>query len=129
MKLRLHLVYADGTEENIVTDKSWQWSPSEIVFNSIYGGEDYDARIKKQWKSVVIQEGPKGVLRERMAPPVKVMERFTPKSMKYLSDAERASAVKLTKHELPKGTFVLDMGQNLAGAPEISVQGKYRSGT
>lgn len=32
--------------------------------------------------------------------------------------------MKLTKHELPKGTFVLDMGQNLAGVPEISVQGK-----
>ncbi|MDE6150515.1 MAG: family 78 glycoside hydrolase catalytic domain, partial [Prevotella sp.] len=124
LKLRLHLIYIDGTEDDIVTDKTWQWSPSELTFNSLYGGEDYDARIGRTWKAVVIQEGPKGVLRERMAPPVKVMERFAPKSVKYLSAEERASAVKLTKHELPEGTFVLDMGQNLAGVPEISVLGK-----
>lgn len=124
LKLRLHLIYTDGTEDDIVTDKTWQWSPSELTFNSLYGGENYDARIGRTWKAVVIQEGPKGILRERLAPPVKVMERFAPKSVKYLSAEERASAVKLTKHELPEGTFVLDMGQNLAGVPEISVQGK-----
>ena len=29
----------------IVSDGSWKYSPSSITFNSIYGGEDEDARI------------------------------------------------------------------------------------
>lgn len=110
---RLHIEYQDGSQEDIVSDTSWQWSLSPVTFNSIYGGEDYDARMEvgnvraEQWKPVVIQEAPKGVLRRQIAQPVKIMERYTVK------DTVRHDSV-----------LVLDMGQNLAGFPEITVQGK-----
>ncbi len=110
---RLHIEYQDGSQEDIVSDTSWQWSLSPVTFNSIYGGEDYDARMEvgnvraEQWKPVVIQEAPKGVLRKQIAQPVKIMERYTVK------DTVRHDSV-----------LVLDMGQNLAGFPEISVEGK-----
>lgn len=124
LKLRLHVVYADGTSEDVVTDASWRWSPSEITFNSIYGGEDYDARIEREWHPVVLQEGPKGQLRPQMAPPVKVMKTYEPQSVHYLTDAEREAAKPIAKRDITPGAFVLDMGQNLSGVPEIRVRGK-----
>lgn len=124
LKMCIKVTYTDGSTENIITDRTWQYSPSELVFNSVYGGEDYDARVERNWKPVVIQEGPKGMLRPQMAPPVKVMERYNPVSCDFLTEEERQKAEKIAKHVLPPGTFVLDMGQNLAGVPEISVKGK-----
>ena len=106
---RMHIEYADGKTDDIVSDKDWQWNLSPITFNSIYGGEDYDARLENaaDWHPAVIQEAPKGVLRQQIAQPVKIMERYTVK------DTIRNDSV-----------LVLDMGQNLAGFPEITVKGQ-----
>ena len=104
----LHIVYLDGRTQDVVSDASWQWAQSPITFNSIYGGEDYDARmVPSTWQPVVIQEAPKGILRKQMAEPVKIMERYGVK------DTVRCDSV-----------LVLDMGQNLAGFPAITVCGK-----
>jgi hypothetical protein len=106
---RMHIEYLDGKEEDIVSDDQWQWALSPITFNSIYGGEDYDARLEGQtpWHPVVIQETPKGILRQQIAQPVKIMERYS------VRDTIRKDSV-----------LVLDMGQNLAGFPEITVKGQ-----
>lgn len=108
LKFFLYVIYEDGMRERLLSDENWEWAPSPIVFNSIYGGEDYDARIEPtDWKPVVIQEAPKGLLRKQIAKPVKIMEQFPVKKT-------------LRKDSL----MVLDMGQNLAGYPEITVSGK-----
>ena len=108
LKFFLYVIYEDGMRERLLSDESWEWTPSPIVFNSIYGGEDYDARIEPtDWKPVVIQEAPKGLLRKQIAKPVKIMEQFPVKKT-------------LRKDSL----MVLDMGQNLAGYPEITVSGE-----
>ena len=108
LKFFLYVIYEDGMRERLLSDDNWEWTPSPIVFNSIYGGEDYDARIEPtDWKPVVIQEAPKGLLRKQIAKPVKIMEQFPVKKT-------------LRKDSL----MVLDMGQNLAGYPEITVNGK-----
>ena len=108
LKFFLYVIYEDGMRERLLSDENWEWTPSPIVFNSIYGGEDYDARIEPtDWKPVVIQEAPKGLLRKQIAKPVKIMEQFPVKKT-------------LRKDSL----MVFDMGQNLAGYPEITVSGK-----
>ena len=108
LKFFLYVIYEDGMRERLLSDESWEWTPSPIVFNSIYGGEDYDARIEPtDWKPVVIQEAPKGLLRKQIAKSVKIMEQFPVKKT-------------LRKDSL----MVLDMGQNLAGYPDIIVSGK-----
>lgn len=113
----LYVVYEDGMREHLFSDSKWQWTESPITFNSIYGGEDYDARQElrveslefKDWKPVVIMDGPKGELRPQIVQPVKIMERYPVKQvLKWQGDT----------------LMVLDMGQNLAGYPEITVQGK-----
>ena len=44
LKLMIRVRYTDGTEEIVTTDQSWKTSPSPVIFASIFGGEDYDAR-------------------------------------------------------------------------------------
>ena len=106
----LYVTYQDDTRERLVSDSSWQWALSPVTFNSIYGGEDYDARIEPtEWRPVVIQEGPKGKLMPQMAYPVRVMERFP---------------VKQTLKRQGDTLVVLDMGQNLSGFPEITISGQ-----
>ena len=43
---RIKINYDDGTSEDIVTDETWKTVASPITYNSIYGGEDYDARLE-----------------------------------------------------------------------------------
>ena len=110
----LYVIYEDDMREHVFSDEKWQWTESPVTFNSIYGGEDYDARLEVgsqmeegRWKPVVVMEGPKGSLCPQIAHPVKIMERYG------------------VKETLRKDSIlVLDMGQNLAGYPEITVQGK-----
>ena len=110
----LYVIYDDDMREHVFSDTKWQWTESPVTFNSIYGGEDYDARLEVgsrmeegRWNPVVVMEGPKGDLCPQIAHPVKIMERY---------------GVKETVHK--DSVLVLDMGQNLAGYPEITVQGK-----
>lgn len=128
MLFRMDIEYKNGKKETILSDGSWRWHKSPVTYNSIYGGEDYDARIpmftSKEQKPVVIQSAPKGVLRPQLSEPVKIMERFGVKNRHFIADKDLAAASKALKHDVPSGTFVLDMGQNLAGFPEITVSGK-----
>lgn len=106
----LYVTYDDNTRERLISDERWEWTESPITFNSIYGGEDYDANIEAEnWRPVVIQQAPKGILRLQIARPVKIMERYPVKKT-------------LRKDSI----LILDMGQNLAGYPEITVKGKPR---
>ena len=135
LRFVLMLEYKDGTTDKVVSDGSWKYDVSPVLFNCIYGGEDYDARLEQDgwdienfnaagWKEVVIQEGPKGVMRQQIAEPVKIMEYYSPVKSKRLSQEEIASASKKTKREIGSVAYVLDMAQNLSGFPEIKVKGR-----
>lgn len=115
---QLHITYRDGTKQTIVSDKSWKYAPSPLVFNDMYGGEDYDARLEQAgwdtcgfddsgWHPVVVQCAPKGKLTPQTTSPVKIMESFSARSVKRAGDA-----------------YVFDMGQNLSGFPLIHVTGR-----
>lgn len=105
--LRLCITYQDGSQEVIESNADgWQWCKSAVTYNSLYGGEDHDARLEhhQSYHPVVVQKAPTGQLRPQIAPPVKIMERYPV--------ARRL------------GKQVFDMGQNLAGFPEIQVRGR-----
>ncbi|WP_418262452.1 glycoside hydrolase family 78 protein [Flavobacterium faecale] len=116
---KMKIVYKDGSEEIIQSDASWKYSKSPITFNSIFGGEDYNANLEQKgwdspqfndanWKPVVIQEAPKGMLKAQTAPPITIQKKY---------------AIKVTK-ELKPNFFVFNMGQNLSGFPTLKVKGK-----
>ena len=73
MILKLEVQYNDGSKEIIITDETWKTSPSPIIFSSIYGGEDYDARLEQngwnktgfndtEWKKALVVKEPAGIL-------------------------------------------------------------------
>ena len=118
MIARILLEYEDGSEENIVSDPSWKTAPGPILFTSIYGGEDYDARREQKgwdaphfndlgWKTAVLVEGP-GMLYAQTEEPIKVFENFLPRrSTRLRSD-----------------TWIYDLGQNASGIPQIQIKGE-----
>jgi alpha-L-rhamnosidase len=118
MICRLVLEFTDGSEQNIISDKSWKASPGPVTFSSIYGGEDYNATLEKKgwnepgfnddsWRQATIVNGP-GKLEAQSAYPLKIMDEF--------------NVQKITE---PKpGIWVYDMGQNASAIPQIKVAGK-----
>ncbi len=118
MICRLLLEYTDGSVANVISDGSWKAAPSPILFSSIFGGEDYDARLEqagwdspafddKAWKEAVLVDGPLKLICQSTEP-LKVMETFKPTQMNRLGPA----------------SWVYDLGQNFSGIPAISVSGK-----
>jgi alpha-L-rhamnosidase len=106
MRAILVIRYPDGTTERIVSDTSWESAPSAITFTSIFGGEDYDARLTgPDWKPAIRVQGPGGAMRWEADYSLQSMEVFKP--------------AKITG--LPDSSWVYDFGQNASGIPEITV--------
>jgi alpha-L-rhamnosidase len=116
--LELRVDCTDGRSETIVSDESWKCATGPIIFDSIYGGETYDARLEKPgwatasyddsgWEPVKLVAAPAGKLAAQMMPPIRLDQTLAP--------------AKLTE---PKpGVFIFDIGQNLAGTAELTVSG------
>ncbi len=117
---QIRLEYQNGMVEFISTDGSWHTAPGPITFNSIYGGEDFDARrVPAGWNKIYFDDatwapaqvvsGPGGELRglSCAAPPLKYFETHQVVSSRML----------------PTGDIVFDLGQNAAHVPKISVSG------
>lgn len=124
--LRMDISYSDGTRQTVVTDDKWQWRYSRVTFNSIYGGESHDA-FAPQAASQPVEVLPDmpATLRAQTAPPVKLMERFPVKKVTPVpADSLTAAAKAMKRDTVMAGAFVCDMGQNLAGFPEITVKGR-----
>lgn len=135
MIMRMEINYSDGTQQIVKSATDWKYSLSQVTFNSIYGGESYDARLVQKgydtagfddstWKHAVAVEGPGGTLVAQTARPVKIMERYGVKTIRRIPADSLEAASKATKRSIDPSVFVADMGQNLAGFPEITVEGK-----
>ncbi|HEX8342351.1 MAG TPA: family 78 glycoside hydrolase catalytic domain [Tepidisphaeraceae bacterium] len=116
----IRLEYSDGSIEHVVTDASWKTSSGPVVFSSIFGGEDFDARLVQegwdhpgfddaQWETPAITKGPGGVLKglTAAAPPIRVMAVLKPVGRKQLSP----------------NVAVYDLGQNASVVALIQVKG------
>lgn len=103
---KISLSYTDGTYDEIVTDTSWQWGESEILFSEIYDGETVDARIlTEEWENVLELDWSYDILIPQEGEKIKEMERIAVKSV-------------ITT---PKGETVLDFGQEITGYLEFTV--------
>ena len=117
VKMKLVNHYADGSEEVVVTDRSWKVHRSPITFSSMYGGEDYDGHVlasnwsdvefdDQSWSSALEVDGPALVGQE--AEPLRVMQEFSPiRSFKNRKN----------------GNTVYDFGQNASGIVSIKLEG------
>jgi len=109
MWCQLRIVYADGSEEIVGSDGSWETCIGGTLYSSIYGGEDYDARLDDgrfgsgAWTPATVIKGPAGALEGSTFRPMVVRRVLAP-----------ASAA-----QLRPGAIVYDFGLNHAGRPQL----------
>ena len=95
--LQLHVRLAGGAERVIVSDGTWKASKGPVVFNGLYAGEHYDARLEQPgwcaagfddgaWLLAAPRKAPGGVLQAQSAPADRVMEVVKPTSLTKLGD-------------------------------------------
>lgn len=114
----LHIVYTDGSQETIVSERDWKTSSGPITYNSIYTGEHYDARMEQKdwnnaqfddskWQGVKYRSAPSELIISQQTVPIRLITPYKPKSIKKIDDK----------------TYVFDMGQNMAGVTEVKAKG------
>jgi alpha-L-rhamnosidase len=115
----LHIVYTDGSQETIVSERDWKTSSGPITYNSIYTGEHYDARLEQKdwnnaqfddskWQGVKYRSAPSELIIAQQTVPIRLITPYKPRSIKKIDDK----------------TYVFDMGQNMAGVTEVKAKGK-----
>jgi hypothetical protein len=116
---KIRINYANGTSEDIDSGDDWKVAPSSITYTSIYGGEDYDARLELPgwntvemdeacWKNASVVTAPKGTMKPETDYPVVIKQSLSAKSVYKQGD----------------GKYLYDFGQNASGIVEIKVKGK-----
>jgi|WetSurMetagenome_2_1015567.scaffolds.fasta_scaffold00461_12 alpha-L-rhamnosidase len=107
---QIHIKYTDGSEQVIITDKTWKASKSPILMDLIYDGEHYDARLEQpgwctpgfndsKWEPVAIRKAPEGIMKAHMSATDRVMESLPP----------------LKIVQLDNGHYKVDFGQEISG--------------
>lgn len=115
---QIFLEYEDGRTEAIVTDETWRAAAGPITFDSIYGGESYDARLElpgwdapgydaSLWDAAALVEAPQGILKAQRCAPIRITRSLTPVRIMDPSP----------------GVFVCDMGRNFSGHVQLSLSG------
>ncbi|HEX9187981.1 MAG TPA: family 78 glycoside hydrolase catalytic domain [Vicinamibacteria bacterium] len=115
----LRIEYTDGSRETIGTGPAWKAAPSPVTFTSIYGGEDFDARLEPSgWTAAGFDDGgwgraaaatpPRGRLAIETDDPLRVMETHSPASVKAVG----------------QGGFLYDFGPNASGIVRLVVRGE-----
>ena len=107
----LTLTFADGTEQVVVTDGTWNVAENEVRYNNIYNGEtiDFAYQIKRPVKAAEI-DYTKDIL--------------IPQEGEMILEQERFPGVKLIV--TPKGDTVIDFGQEVTGYVTFDTPEKSR---
>ena len=104
----LHIRYANGQEECIVTDSSWKAEESSICENGIYDGEHIDETLEHKMLSV-----------EEIEETIPLVERFNPRIHKV----EEFQPISVEQED---EALLLDFGETVTGWVEIT--GAFETG-
>jgi alpha-L-rhamnosidase len=120
LRAQLHIDFADGTSTDIATGPDWKATTGPILQADFLQGETYDARKElanwdqpncddSSWDYVNVGgEEVHRIVQAHPGPPVREIQEFRAK--------------KITEPE--KGVYVLDLGQNFAGAARLKIYGR-----
>ena len=115
---QLVIEYQDGTSQTIASDETWRVADGPLLRNSVYLGEEYDARLEQTgwdsagfddsaWRNASEEGSSPGELRAMPMPPIRVTKTLKPVDLFKVRD----------------GVFIFDFGQNFAGWAALNVQG------
>lgn len=114
----IRITYTDGTEETITSDKSWKTSTGPIIYNSIYTGEQYDARLEQPgWNTANFDDSKWGDIANRQAP----SQNIVAQAMQPIRNVEKIPAKSITK--VNDSTYIFDLGRNISGVSEVTLDG------
>ena len=118
--LQIRVVYNDGTSSIIVSDEQWKVTDQgPILANNEFDGEEYDARKELSgWSSTGFNDA--------NWKPVDIMQPVGPRIVAQPNENIRIKEVlhPLSAHLTSRGTYILDMGQNMVGWIAINVKGE-----
>ncbi|MGM9708710.1 MAG: family 78 glycoside hydrolase catalytic domain [Prevotella sp.] len=111
LRMVIDVEYTNGKRQIFGTNqKDWKVSRSPITYSSIYGGEDYDARLENSlvWQVPITVDAHSICLKPQRGTEVTQRRRITAKGYRRTDD----------------GKYLYDLGQNFAGIIEIKAKGR-----
>ncbi|MFF1261219.1 family 78 glycoside hydrolase catalytic domain [Streptomyces sp. NPDC058321] len=136
MIARLEITRADGSVETVVSDRTWKTSLGPTTTNNWYSGTDYDARREQAgWTDpgADLGEGarrrdgsPVDWVAAGIAPPPNLTTDLVWRAGEPVKIADRLRPVSVTEPQ--PGVWVFDFGQNFAGWPQLTLEGKIPAG-
>jgi alpha-L-rhamnosidase len=113
---KLVIAYDDGTCETIVSDGAWRAATGPVVFDNLYAGESYDARLE-------VDDWSRAGFDDKAWQPVEVMPAPTKRvEMQQLQPCRRISEFKPVKTvRTADGRWLVDLGRNIAGWVRLRV--------
>jgi len=141
--VQLELQHANGKIDMIATDGTWKVGTGAILSDDLLDGESYDARLEpglppyhyyyglganhkvhrisqpkaNSWCSALFDDSKWG------APLVQPLTNIAINAQQSASVQQLQELKPLTIKEIPKGSFVFDLGQNMVGWARLRVQG------
>ena len=117
--VQIEIELKDGSRKTIVSDASWKTGTGPILYNGIFTGELYDARLEmdgwnspgfndQNWEPAQVVRAPEGKLVSHLSPSDKVIRTIKPVSMQKLEN----------------GDYLFDMGEMISGWARLEIQGK-----
>lgn len=115
----LRITYTDGTQAIVPTDTSWRTITGPYLFNNLYSGDVYDARLEMNgwnepgfdamnWNPATITDSPARTIHSQLIPPIRTTETYTPDSVIQINDRR----------------YVFHFPQNMAGVCCLKVKGQ-----
>ncbi len=120
LSAEIHVWLDNGGEAVVVTDEEWRVSEGPVVYDDIYGGEVYDARLEEDgfdhpgyddsgWRRAVVTSPPCRLLRSSTpSPPIRRIRQIPARRILNPSP----------------GVYVYDFGQNFSGWVKLKVRGE-----
>ena len=131
----IRLEYQDGTVDTVVTDGRWKTASGPITFSSIYGGEDYDARLAQdgwdqcgfadsKWETPAITNGPGGALKGLSADglPIRIFAGLRPIRENALVDKSKRPSAGVTVYDLGQNAAIMIRLQGIKGPAGSSIR-------
>ena len=103
----LTVTYADGSEETVATDTTWQVYTTPVTMNNFYLGETQDYTKRRRLLGAAVRS--------------EVKTRVVPQTGEWIREQDVIKPVAVLK--TPKNEWVVDFGQNLAGYVRLHLVG------
>nr|WP_319509529.1 family 78 glycoside hydrolase catalytic domain [uncultured Draconibacterium sp.] len=114
--LSLNIVYKDGSTETVVSDDSWKAHMSPVLFDNIYHGETYDARLEvENWCTAGFDDSTWDSAEKMDVPTNKLVEQEM-EPMRKIREVKPIAVLPADKG------WIIDMGQNMTGWLQIKVK-------